>query len=357
MHWQTLYPEWVPALQALSQPSGLVMVIGGVDVGKSTFCSLLLRQWVAQGKPVGFLDLDLGQTTIGPPTTVSWTLITEPFERLSELEPGGLAFVGDTAPARHVALMLAGARHVLDELMLLQPAGVVVDTCGYISGVGGRHYKLLMVDLLRPRVIVAIQRNTELEPILQALRRRANWEIIELPVPQVIARKTPLLRAQHRRVAFAHYFASARQHTLSLDQVSLTGRRLGAGEPFSAQRLEYLSQQVRAELLHGERMANSVHIITRQPLDEARIQLLLDLTGVDELVLLPPNAYHHLLVGLIDYTGRHFGIGIIESLDFRGRTLSVLSPVNSVQPVRWVQLGYLRILPDGTELGEALREG
>jgi hypothetical protein len=31
--------------------------------------------------------------------------------------------------------------------------------------------------------------------------------------------------------------------------------------------------------------------------------------------------------------------------------------VRSVNPVRWVQLGYLRILPDGTELGEPLRDG
>lgn len=357
MQWQTLYPEWVPALQTLSQPNGLVMVIGGTDVGKSTFCSLLLRLWVQTGKPVGFLDLDLGQTTIGPPATVSWTLISKPFERLGELEPGGLAFVGDNAPARHVAQMLVGARHVLDELNLLHPAGTVVDTCGYISGSGGRFYKLLMAELLRPRVIVAIQRERELEPLLSALRRRANWEMIELSVPSVVVRKSPLLRAQHRRVAFAQYFSTARSHTLSLDQVSLTGRRLGSGEPFSPQRLEYLSQQVRAELLHGEKLSNSVHIIARQPLDEARIQLLLDLTGADRLVLLPPNAYQHLLVGLIDYTGRHFGIGLIESIDFKGRTLTVLSPVASTQPVRWVQLGYLRVLPDGTELGEPLREG
>ena len=118
-----------------------------------------------------------------------------------------------------------------------------------------------------------------------------------------------------------------------------------------------LNQQIRGEILHAEMVGNSLHVIVRQPLTESQIQLLMTLCSADRAVVLPPSAYHHLLVGLIDYRGRHFGVGLIEELNFDQRTLTVLTPVASVLPVRWVQLGFTRVLPDGTELGEPLRDG
>jgi polynucleotide 5'-kinase involved in rRNA processing len=215
----------------------------------------------------------------------------------------------------------------------------------------------MLIDLLRPQVIVALQRKDELTPIVGALRRRADWKLHELPVPQAILRKSPPFRAQYRRAAFARYFERAQSHMLPLDQFSFIGRRLGGGQPMSEARRRYLADQVRADLLHAEMVGDSLHLIVRQPLSDAQLETLMTLAGVDKLVMLPQSAYHNLLVGLMDYTGRCYGLGLIESLDFKARTLGLLSPVRSVDPVRWVHLGYLRLLPDGTELGEPLRDG
>jgi len=356
-NWQSVYPEWQRAVEELASLPGPVMVLGGVDTGKSTFCTLLVRQYQQAGLLAGYVDLDPGQSNVGPPATFSGCLVRHPIERLNELSPSGLAFLGDTTPARHVALALASARRVLDELLALQPDRVVIDTCGYIGGWHARQYKLMLVDLLRPRLIVGLQREQELLPLLEALRRRADWRVEVLPVPEVITRKPPIFRAQYRRVAFARYFESGRSHTLPMSQISFIGRRLGAGEPLGEATKRHLESQIRAELLHVERAGDHLHVILRQPLTEQQIGLLQALTRTHRLTLLPPSAYHYLLVGLIDYMGRTFGIGLIESIDFEAGTLTVLSPVHSVQPVRWVQLGYLRVLPDGTELGEPLREG
>ncbi|MFQ3611124.1 MAG: Clp1/GlmU family protein [Fimbriimonadales bacterium] len=357
MRWQTFYPEWVEPLNRLSESEGTVLILGGTDVGKSTFSALLIRLWLERAHSIGFVDLDLGQTSVGPPGMLSWTLIRKAFERFSDLEPSGTVFVGDITPARHLTLALTGARRLYDEALQAQPDRIVIDSCGFISGTVGRQYKLMLCDLLRPRVIVALQREQELEPILGALRRRADWELVELSVPGAVGRKSPIMRSQYRRVAFGRYFQRATVQSLSLEQISFTGRRLGAGEPFSAQRLRYLSDQVGAELLHAEKIGPSLHAIAREPMSDTQLQLLMTLTGTDRLVFMPPNAYHHLLVGLIDYTGRHYGMGLIEEIDFPNKTLRLMTPVRSVQPVRWVQLGFLRVLPDGTELGEPLRDG
>jgi polynucleotide 5'-hydroxyl-kinase GRC3/NOL9 len=357
VNWQSVYPEWQTVVGELAGQPGPVMVLGAVDTGKSTFCALLVRQWQEAGLLAGYLDLDPGQSNVGPPATFSGCLVRHPIERLNELSPNGLAFLGDTTPARHVAQALVAARRVLDELLALQLDRVVIDTCGYITGWHARQYKLMLADLLRPRLIVGLQREQELMPLLDALRRRADWRVEVLPVPEVITRKPPIFRAQYRRVAFARYFESGRSHTLPLSQISFIGRRLGAGEPLSEATKRHLESQIRAELLHVERAGDLLHVILRQPLTEHQIGLLQALTRTHRLILLPPSAYQYLLIGLIDYMGRTFGVGLIESIDFEAGTLSVLSPVHSVQPVRWVQLGYLRVLPDGTELGEPLKEG
>jgi polynucleotide 5'-hydroxyl-kinase GRC3/NOL9 len=357
MRWRELYPEWQQVVDELVASRETVLVLGGIDSGKTTFCSLLLKLKYQAGMQVGFVDLDAGQTTVGPPAAFSSVVIRKPYELLQDLTPDSLAFLGDVSPVRHIPLALSGARRVLDDLMPLQPDSVVIDTDGYIGGWHGRAYKLMLIDLLRPQVIVALQRKDELAPIVGALRRRADWKLHELPVPQAILRKSPPFRAQYRRAAFARYFERAQSHTLPLDQFSFIGRRLGGGQPMSEARRRYLADQVRADLLHAEMVGDSLHLIVRQPLSDAQLETLMTLAGVDKLVMLPQSAYHNLLVGLMDYTGRCYGLGLIESLDFKARTLGLLSPVRSVDPVRWVHLGYLRLLPDGTELGEPLRDG
>ncbi|GIV04833.1 MAG: polyhydroxyalkanoate depolymerase [Fimbriimonadales bacterium] len=357
MRWRELYAEWQEAVDELVTFNGTTLVLGATDVGKSTFCSLLLKLQQQAGRSVGFVDLDVGQTTVGPPAAFSGVLINKPYELLSDLTPNSLAFLGDVSPVRHGSLALAGARRVLDDLVPLQPDSIVIDTDGYISGWHGRAYKLMLIDLLRPQAVVALQRGGELEPIVDALRQRADWKLYELRVPKSILRKSPVHRAQYRRTAFARYFEKATTHTLSLDQFRFIGRRLGAGQPLSDARKRFLADQIRAELLHAEMVGDSLHLIVRQPLSDAQIEMLMTLANVNKLVMLPQSAYHNLLVGLIDYTGRCYGLGLIESLDYKARTITVLTPVRSVQPVRWIQLGYLRILPDGTELGEPLREG
>jgi polynucleotide 5'-kinase involved in rRNA processing len=194
MRWRELYPEWQQVVDELVASRETVLVLGGIDSGKTTFCSLLLKLKHQAGMQVGFVDLDAGQTTVGPPAAFSSVVIRKPYELLQDLTPDSLAFLGDVSPVRHIPLALSGARRVLDDLLPLQPDSVVIDTDGYIGGWHGRAYKLMLIDLLRPQVIVALQRKDELAPIVGALRRRADWKLHELPVPQAILRKSPPFR-------------------------------------------------------------------------------------------------------------------------------------------------------------------
>jgi polynucleotide 5'-hydroxyl-kinase GRC3/NOL9 len=356
VHALSLYPEWADIFERLPLSPAVVMVMGAVDSGKTTLSSMLIRHWQQQKYTTGVMDLDLGQSEVGPPATLSHALVQPPFTTLGDLAPRGLAFIGDIAPVRYVPQILVGARRMLDDLLTLEPDVVVMDTCGYVQGMGARNFKLQLVEILRPSHLFVLQRGKEMEPIIGALQNRTDWDLTVVPVPALISRKSPTFRAENRRVLLARYFAEAKAHTLEMDQVSFIGRRLGAGIRLTAESLR-LEDAIREKLLHVERQGSYLHVIARQMLTDAEIGTLQTVTGTDQLRVLPPKAYRHLLAGLTDHAGRTFGMAIIQSVDFKERLVHLLAPVHSVQPVKWVQLGYLRVLPDGTELTHRLQDG
>ena len=52
-----------------------VMLVGGLDVGKTTLARRLLAAALAGGRTGAYLDTDLGQKTVGPPTAVTLKLV------------------------------------------------------------------------------------------------------------------------------------------------------------------------------------------------------------------------------------------------------------------------------------------
>ena len=62
--------DWENLARKVVQPQQIVLVIGATDVGKSTFCRFLIERGVTSKLKVGFVDADVGQSQIGPPTTI-----------------------------------------------------------------------------------------------------------------------------------------------------------------------------------------------------------------------------------------------------------------------------------------------
>jgi len=356
MHALSLYPEWADIFERLPLSPALVMILGAVDSGKTTLSSLLIRHWQQQKCTAGVMDLDLGQSEIGPPATLGYAIAQSPFTTIGDLTPRGLAFVGDVTPIHDVPQILIGARRMMDDLQALKPDVVVIDTCGYVRGMGARHFKLQLVELLRPTHLFVLQRNNEMQPILSALQNRTDWDLTVASVPAVVSRKSPTFRSENRRVLFARYFSEAKPYAIEMDQVSFIGRRLGAGVRLTADNLR-LEDTIRDKLLHVERQGSYLHVIAKQMLSENEIATLQTVTGTDQLRVLPAKAYRHLLAGLTDHAGRTFGMAIIQSIDFQARIVNLIAPVHSVQPVKWIHLGSLRVLPDGTELTHRLQDG
>jgi polynucleotide 5'-hydroxyl-kinase GRC3/NOL9 len=193
----------------VAERGGVVMALGGLDSGKSTFCTLCAEVAVRLGRPVGYLDTDIGQKTVGPPATIGLKYVNTE----ADLAPEALAradivaFVGAVSPADHELGMVIGAMKLATQARAAGVHLIVVDTTGFIEGTQGLVLKLAKVEALRPDFVIGFQRGGELEPILGAIRRISPPEVDGVSVdPKILpttldqrsARRSERLRAVFR---------------------------------------------------------------------------------------------------------------------------------------------------------------
>ncbi len=200
-----------------------VMLIGASDTGKSTLARYLFEQLCRRGRRAAYLDLDVGQSTLGLPTTMNVALAAAPGDdRFPPQGPQAAYFVGAVTPRGHMLPTVVGA-HRLQQWALAQGAeAIVVDTTGLVARFqGGQALKQWKIELLAPDAVIGLQRGRELEPILWPLRRDARVRSIELPVaPQVVERSREA-RIARRRERLTAYFAEARPHLIELRRLAV----------------------------------------------------------------------------------------------------------------------------------------
>lgn len=261
-----------------------VLLIGGLDSGKSTLAQALLRAAVEAGRPAAHLDADVGQKSVGPPTTVTMKMVRS----AADLEPAAfaredaLSFVGSTSPEGHLLPIVTGVARLHRRAVEAGADFVVVDTSGLVSGIFGQVLKYHEVEMLMPDLVVGLQRGEELQPLLGVIQRFFRTEVVPLGVHPDVVPTTVEQRAENREVAMRRYF----------------------GGP-----------------LHRWRVKPTVFMPTLPP--------LFDIRHLDRL-----------LVGLSDGAGGYPGIGYLEHVPDEG-VLRLISPV--AEGPRALRLGSVRL--------------
>jgi polynucleotide 5'-hydroxyl-kinase GRC3/NOL9 len=210
---------WEPL--AREHPGGTVMVLGAADSGKTTFVRWLVGR-LARRVRTAWLDGDMGQSTLGLPATMNLALADRTPPGLPR--PRAAFFVGSTSPAGHMLPVLVGL-HRLRERGRLDGAGTtVVDTTGLVSVEGGGSaLKQWKIELLGPETVVALQRERELEHILEPLRREGRVRLIELPVSAAVRTTSRKQRAERRKRQFHRYFGAAGEREIPLTDRAVYG--------------------------------------------------------------------------------------------------------------------------------------
>lgn len=219
------------------------MVIGASDTGKSTLARYLFRESCRRGRRTAYLDTDVGQSTLGLPTTVTVALSGPPGDdRFPPQGERAAFFVGATTPRGHMLPLVIGSFLLQQKATAFGAEVIVVDTTGLVDRQeGGKALKQWKIELLRPTLVIGLQRTGELDPILRPLRRDVRVGVAELPVSPYVTGRSREARIARRQEMLARYFGAAQPVLLSLRELALFDpERLAAGAVLALQDAEGL---------------------------------------------------------------------------------------------------------------------
>jgi polynucleotide 5'-hydroxyl-kinase GRC3/NOL9 len=197
---------------------GICLILGASDTGKTTLAEALAKH-LAKHQPVGIIDADIGQSHIGPPATVGWAVVDNPQINFSKLTVSGISFVGDVTPAGHLLQLTAAITQCVQQVSEATEL-IIIDTPGFIYGSAAAALWWAVQRILKPRLILAVQRGDELNYILSGLRFfDLQLELVKSS-PQLPA-KSPQDRQNYRRSQFISYFRNAGPYNISLSNIAV----------------------------------------------------------------------------------------------------------------------------------------
>jgi polynucleotide 5'-kinase involved in rRNA processing len=348
----TIPEEWRHSAEEIIAQGGPVLVIGAPGSGKTTFCLYLAALHCRQGKKVVWIDADPGQPFIGPPAAISLTPYSEIEDLQRRRNPMIMSFIGNTSPVGRLLEMISGLQKLISFAQTLNPDLILINTCGLVSGGAARELKFHEIDMISPRYVIALQKNTEVEHLLAPHSHRAGLLIHRLPKSPNARVSTGEARRSAREQRFKEYFRGADFQEISLHDVGVHGPGLGSGERLGFRDINKLSKIFKAIVVHSEISSDRLFLIVDGEFEESELFTAKESYNVRDVIVVKLSEMDHLLVGLNDDRNLTLGIGILRNLDLKELSIRVITPLRDISNIRHISLGSLRVSPAGGELGQ-----
>ena len=218
VHGDTVPTSWKEAADAILELDGSKsIVIGDVDTGKSTFCTYLANLNVRRGTGIRVLDADIGQSDLGPPTTISLGLANEYLTNLSSVKVDRMFFVGYTSPSSVTEKVLFGIRKLASQA---SHPPLVMNTDGWVADEQATGYKVKMINELEPNIVVGIERLHEIDGILDSVKATA----IRIQPPDFVKPRSREQRKRLRERGYRRFLRDAKTITLPFDMLRIVSR-------------------------------------------------------------------------------------------------------------------------------------
>jgi polynucleotide 5'-hydroxyl-kinase GRC3/NOL9 len=166
----TVPPAWNEAADIVRRQQGVCVIIGEVDSGKSSLCTFLANKCLESEEKIGVVDADVGQADIGPPTTMSSSVVDAPIIGLHKVTADLSSFIGDTTPSSVPDKVVASATRL--KKSIASAANIVlVNTDGWLAEFNALRHKALLLDEIQPDLVLRLGRSDEImDPLLERVK-------------------------------------------------------------------------------------------------------------------------------------------------------------------------------------------
>lgn len=287
--------EWYALLDALEKEKGIAIILGATDTGKSTLAKFLIFNLCKRELKVALVDADIGQSFLGPPTTIGFSIFKSDLTWELILSPPEIFFVGSTTPEGCFPIHLKGVKRMADKAHSSGADIIIVDTTGFILGEAGKELKRRKIDLLSPKFLITLQKSTEIEPLLELYQGNSHYKMIRLPLSDQVKPRTMEERRVYRTNKFQDYFKHAVIQELAIENVQIEGEVLDPNG------------------------------------DSIPPQWALGING--------------LLMGLKDSNDETLALGVLRNFIEESKVVRVLTPLREMERVKTIQLSSLKVIP------------
>ena len=334
-----------------------MMVIGDVDSGKSTFVIYQTNLFLKQNFRVGIIDADIGQSNIGPPTVIALGVVEKGnFAKfLSQIKLKDGYFIGHTSPNRVFHRVMVGVKKMVDTVISQYCDAIIIDTTGFVRGMHARELKFQKASLINPDLIVALPKGEELESLLEPLEF-LGLKIERVPASENVRSRSMEERKELRKMSFAKHLLGGKIVKLSLDKCPLiTQFNLGVGAPLSREVISFLEEKLSVKILHTALTEEFLLIVVRDKVSMGDVSEIVfhanEVSEGREVIVSSEKDLENLLVGLFGVDFEYKGIGILKSIDYEKRNLTLYTREDPKE-VSLIQLGTVQLLENGEEIGK-----
>lgn len=258
---------WKSVLETYVEKGGVMFVLGGVDTGKSTYVRWIANELLSLNVKTAIVDCDVGQSDIGPPTTIGMAVIKKHFSCYDEISADSIYFTGDVKPEGRLLQGLTGTIKMVEKAKGESCSHIILNTTGWIHG-AAIFYKHCKIDALSPGMLVAFQKEKELYPITSPYRKMSSIKSFFITPTSSARQRDRDERRKNRAEHFSRYFKNAPLLAIPAKRVGISG--------------------------------------THFPIDGESVQ--------------------NLLVALIDNSGDHSAVGIVRAYNSKIKMLEIKSP-------------------------------
>ncbi len=239
-----------------------IMFIGDIDTGKS-YLVKFLSGYLANYYKTSIVDLDIGQSHIGPPTVIAWGKVPRNFVSWKQIKTESIYFTGVVSPANNLIRFISGAK-LISDIASAKSEKVIIDTTGLVRGNIGRILKQTKIDVVKPDLIIAIERDNELHDILKPYSKTKKPIILKLNVLNNVRKKSIPVRIKYRDMLFKRYFNNSyiKSFNLIKTPVIFLGKEEELAEDRLGKRLVSLRNKNNVDKVIGIIESINEHIIT-----------------------------------------------------------------------------------------------
>lgn len=326
-----------------------VIILGNVDSGKTSFCVYLANTALNNGRNVSLVDGDLGQSDIGPPGTLGLSVIKKPFVDPFNLNPDRMIFVGVTSPYNVVDHVINGLVKLRDEAIKMGSDFIIINTDGWVEGSAAVNYKCHLIKSLKPKFIVAIQNNNELEPIIDSLTNaNIETEVLLVEVPKNVKKRDKETRKIIRETLYKKYLKNVKVRSIPLSWVKIDGNLEIKGRIDQALKRR-IEEIVGNKVIYCENSQDSIILVLKEGAtltDEEKAKIAAEFSK--PIKTMHAGSEKGLIVALEDEEDRLLGIGTICDIDFERGVLKVYTNVN--EAISRIHIGQIRLDERGNEV-------